>query len=122
MTRRTGVSRSGESLRTQRSALKRAERAMTELPLSGVRVLDASNTYAGPTCGRVLADLGAEVIHVEAIQRWETVRLIVLPENEVGDEYWNDGAYFMKRNLGKKGLTLNLTQPDGVTAFRAIAV
>lgn len=94
---------------------------MAKLPLEGVRVLDASNTYAGPTCGRVLADLGAEVIHVEAMQRWETVRRAVMPENAMPEEYWNGGAYFQKRNLGKKGITLDLTRPDGVAAFKRVA-
>jgi len=94
---------------------------MAELPLDGVHVLDASNTYAGPTCGRVLADLGAEVIHVEGIQRWETVRLVVMPGNEAPGPYWNGGAYFQKRNLGKKDITLDLTRPAGVDAFKRVA-
>jgi crotonobetainyl-CoA:carnitine CoA-transferase CaiB-like acyl-CoA transferase len=94
---------------------------MATPPLAGIRVLDASNTYAGPTCGRVLADLGAEVIHVEAMQRWETVRRTIMPENRMPDDYWNGGAYFQKRNLGKKGLTLDLTRPDGVAAFKRVA-
>ena len=75
---------------------------MPGLPLTGIRVLDASTTYAGPTCGRVLADLGAEVIHVEAVQRWELVRLLILAENDAGERYWNRGGYFIARNLGKK--------------------
>jgi len=94
---------------------------MASLPLDGIRVLDASNTYAGPTCGRVLSDLGAEVIHVEAMQRWETVRLIVMPENAMPEDYWNGGAYFQKRNLGKKSLTLDLTRPAGIEAFKQVA-
>jgi benzylsuccinate CoA-transferase BbsF subunit len=94
---------------------------MADLPLEGIRVLDASNTYAGPTCGRVLSDLGAEVIHVEAMQRWETVRLIIMAENAPPDDYWNGGAYFQKRNLGKKDITLDLTRPDGVETFRRVA-
>ncbi|MGD9889969.1 MAG: CaiB/BaiF CoA transferase family protein [Dehalococcoidia bacterium] len=94
---------------------------MASLPLEGIRVLDASNTYAGPTCGRVLADLGAEVIHVEAMQRWETVRLVVMPENSMPEDYWNGGAYFQKRNLGKQSVTLDLTRPAGVEAYKRIA-
>lgn len=91
------------------------------LPLAGVRVLDGSNTYAGPTCGRILADLGAEVIHVEAMQRLDAVRLIIFPENRAREDYWNTGAYFMKRNLGKKDITLDLTKLEGVAAFKAVA-
>lgn len=94
---------------------------MPGLPFEGIRVLDASNTYAGPTCSRVLSDLGAEVIHAEAMQRWETVRLIVMPENTMPDAYWNAGAYFMKRNLGKKDITLDLTRAEGVDAFKRVA-
>ena len=95
---------------------------MRDLPLDGIRVLDASNTYAGPTCGRVLADLGAEVIHVEAMQRWELVRLIILPENAAGERYWNRGGYFMARNLGKQDITLDLTRPQGVELFKRVAL
>ena len=94
---------------------------MANLPLEDIRVLDASNTYAGPTCGRVLADLGAEVIHVEAMQRWELVRLIILAENDAGERYWNRGGYFMARNLGKKDTTLDLTRPAGVELFKQVA-
>jgi benzylsuccinate CoA-transferase BbsF subunit len=94
---------------------------MPALPLEGIRVLDASNTYAGPTCGRVLADLGAQVIHVEAMQRMELVRLVVLPENRATETYWNTGAYFMKRNLGKQDITLDLSRPEGVALFKAVA-
>ena len=94
---------------------------MPALPLEGIRVLDASNTYAGPTCGRVLADLGAQVIHVEAMQRMELVRLVVLPENRATEAYWNTGAYFMKRNLNKQDITLDLSRPEGVELFKAVA-
>jgi benzylsuccinate CoA-transferase BbsF subunit len=102
-------------------ANEHGRQAPSALPLTGVRVLDATNTYAGPTCARVLCDLGAEVIHVEAMQRWETIRLVVMPENTVPEQYWNGGAYFQKRNLGKKSVTLNLQHQEGVTAFKRVA-
>ncbi len=94
---------------------------MPPLPLEGVRVLDASNTYAGPTCGRVLADLGAEVIHVEGTGRIDAVRLLILAENDAGERYWNRGGYFIERNLGKQDLTLDLTRPEGVDLFKRVA-
>lgn len=94
---------------------------MPQLPLDGIRVLDASNTYAGPTCGRVLADLGAEVIHVEGMQRIDLVRLLILAENDAGERYWNRGGYFMERNLGKQDVTLDLTRPAGVELFKRLA-
>jgi len=94
---------------------------MPALPLDGIRVLDATNTYAGPTCGRVLADLGAEVIHLEAAQRLDGVRRLILAENEPGERWWNRGGYFNERNLGKKDITLDLTRPEGIELFKRIA-
>lgn len=94
---------------------------MSALPLDGIRVLDASNTYAGPTCGRVLADLGAEVIHLEAMQRYDGVRRLIMAENDPAEHWWNRGAYFAQRNLGKQSLTLDLTRPEGITLFKRVA-
>ena len=92
------------------------------LPLDGIRVFDATNTYAGPTCARVLADLGAEVIHVEGLRRMDLVRLLVVADNTVGEDYWNWGGYFMKRNLGKRDLAINLDRPEGrEAALRVIS-
>ena len=66
---------------------------MAKLLLEGVRVIDLTRAYAGPIGMRVLADMGAELIKVEAIQRIDMpVRMISHAENVLGDEPWNRGG------------------------------
>jgi len=76
-------------------------------PLEGIRVLDLTQVYAGPTCTRVLADLGAEVIKLEGLQRMDITRNFAINANDSKGEYWNHGGYFPFRNSGKKSLTLD---------------
>ncbi|MDP2948808.1 MAG: CoA transferase, partial [Chloroflexota bacterium] len=86
------------------------------LPLDGVRVLDLSHVYAGPTCSRILCDLGAEVIKVEGIRRIDAVRGLFIADNDTRDDYWNRGLYFVCRNAGKRSLTLDFTSAWGGSA------
>jgi crotonobetainyl-CoA:carnitine CoA-transferase CaiB-like acyl-CoA transferase len=83
------------------------------LPLAGVRVLDLAQVYAGPTCTRLLSDLGAEVIKIEGLKRMDITRNFVMPENDSKDDYWNRGGYFLLRNGGKKSLTLDFSETSG---------
>ncbi len=83
---------------------------MSGLPLDGVRVLDLTQVYAGPTCTRMLADLGADVIKVEGLTRVDITRNFVMPENNSEDDYWNRSGYFLLRNGGKRSLTLDLSE------------
>ena len=75
---------------------------MTErLPLSGIRVVDFSWIIAGPTCARILALMGAEVLKVESHRRPD-------PSRRGG------GAGFHMLNQGKKSITLNLSTTRGL--------
>ncbi len=77
-------------------------------PLTGIRVIDQADG-CGELCGRLLADLGAEVIRVEPPGGAESRRL---------PPFHNDTSlYFAVRNLGKKSVTLNLETADGRRRF-----
>ena len=84
-------------------------------PLTGVRVLDASRVLAGPFCGQILGDLGAEVIKVERPGQGDETRAWGPPFAGAFS------AYYLSCNRNKKGLTLDLGQPDGVALFHALA-
>lgn len=75
--------------------------------LAGVRVLDLSRVVAGPFCGQMLADHGADVIKVESAQGDET-RKLGPPFIEPGQ-----AAYFSALNRGKRGICLDLSHADG---------
>lgn len=85
------------------------------LPLAGVRVLDLSRILAGPWCGMVLADLGAEVIKVEHPGRGDDTRDWGL---RVGA---TETAYFNSVNRNKRSVTLDLQTADGQEIARELA-
>jgi crotonobetainyl-CoA:carnitine CoA-transferase CaiB-like acyl-CoA transferase len=76
-------------------------------PLAGLRVVDLSRVLAGPYCGQMLADLGAEVVKVESPEGDENRGWAPL----VGAEA--ESASFLSVNRGKRGMTLNLRAPEG---------
>ena len=82
--------------------------------LAGVRVLDLSRVVAGPFCAQMLADHGADVIKVESAQGDETRRL--------GPPFIEPGqaAYFSALNRGKRGICLDLAQPQGHQVIDAL--
>jgi crotonobetainyl-CoA:carnitine CoA-transferase CaiB-like acyl-CoA transferase len=86
-------------------------------PLHGVRVLDAARVLAGPFCGQLLADLGAEVIKLERPGSGDDTR-------GWGPPYvpgFNDlSAYFLSCNRGKRSLTLDIARPDGNELFHRL--
>jgi len=77
------------------------------LPLKGIRVLDLSRVLAGPWCGMVLGDFGAEVIKVEHPKRGDDTRDWGL---KIGT---TQTAYFNSVNRNKRSITLDLQTPEG---------
>jgi crotonobetainyl-CoA:carnitine CoA-transferase CaiB-like acyl-CoA transferase len=90
------------------------------LPLAGVRVLDLSQVYAGPTCARILCDLGADVIKVEGVRRVDVVRGFAIFDNDTKEDYWNRAYYFLLRNAGKKSITLDFGEPRSVELLKRL--
>ena len=79
-------------------------------PLAGLRVVEFTHMVMGPTCGMVLADMGAEVIKVEPIDGDRTRRLL--------------GAgtgFFPMFNRNKKSIAVDLHQPEGAAVARKLA-
>ena len=85
------------------------------LPLAGVRVLDLSRVLAGPWCGMVLGDLGAEVIKVEHPERGDDTR-------DWGTRIGStQTAYFNSVNRNKRSVCLDLKTPEGQEIARGLA-
>ena len=74
--------------------------------LKGIRVLDFGRYIAGPFCGALLADMGAEVIRIEKVDGSEDRYLAPISEG-------GEGGAFMQLARNKRGLTLNPMKPEG---------
>ncbi len=85
-------------------------------PLTGIRILELTNNWAGPIAGRHLADLGAEVIKVELATKPAT-RASHYPGKEPGKYHWNRSGYFNEMNRNKRDVSLNLATPQGRSLF-----
>ncbi len=80
--------------------------------LHGIRVLDFSRYKAGPTCGQILGDMGADVIRVERIGGGEDRQLEPLSPGKIGAP-GGQSYYLMFTSRNKKSITLNPTKPKG---------
>ncbi len=85
-----------------------------DLPLEGVRVLDLSRVFAGPLCGQVLADFGAEVIKVEHPGRGDDTRDWGMRIGKTETTYYNS----MNRN--KRSITLDLQSPQALKIIHSL--
>jgi crotonobetainyl-CoA:carnitine CoA-transferase CaiB-like acyl-CoA transferase len=84
-------------------------------PLAGLKVIELAHIMAGPVCGRMLADLGADVIKVERIPGGDASRGFVPPE--IGGE----SAAFMMLNRNKRGIAVDLKTDAGREVVRRLA-
>jgi formyl-CoA transferase len=82
--------------------------------LTGIRVVDVTNNQAGPSCGQMLAWLGADVIKVEEPERGDAARHVLRDRPDA------DSLFFLSFNANKRSLPLNLKHPRGKDVFRAL--
>ena len=82
-------------------------------PLAGIRVLDLSRVISGPVCGRILADLGAEVVKIEP-PGGDVTRLV--PPHVDGFS-----TYFAQANAGKRNVSIDLTAAGGAALVARLA-
>lgn len=87
------------------------------LPFSGLRVLDMTAYWAGPSASHLLALLGAEVIHLESARRPDGARLVGGRSSKV-DGYLEQGPIFAALNTNKSGVTIDFTTADGLDLLR----
>jgi crotonobetainyl-CoA:carnitine CoA-transferase CaiB-like acyl-CoA transferase len=84
-------------------------------PLAGVRVLDASRVLAGPFCGQILGDLGADVIKVERPGPGDETRAW-------GPPFAGSlSAYYLSCNRNKRAIALDLAKPEGAQLLLKVA-
>jgi crotonobetainyl-CoA:carnitine CoA-transferase CaiB-like acyl-CoA transferase len=86
-----------------------------ELPLRGLRVLDLTCWWAGPGATQLLAALGADVVHVESIQRIDGMRPAATIPFASRERWWEYSSFFLNINVNKRGVTLNLDDQRGLT-------
>jgi len=82
--------------------------------LAGIRVVDLTNNQAGPSCGQMLAWLGADVIKVEEPGKGDPARHLLKDRPDA------DSLFFVSFNANKRSLPLDLKHPRGKEVFRAL--
>lgn len=90
--------------------------------LTGLRVLDLSRVLAGPWCGQVLADLGAEVIKIERPHSGDDTRGWGPPwmQTDTGESS-GQASYYQSTNRGKLSVAIDLASAEGQELVRALA-
>lgn len=89
--------------------------------LNGIRVLDLSRVLAGPWCGQILADLGAEVIKVERPKLGDDTRSWGPPwmKDDAGQET-REAAYYQSTNRNKLSVAIDIANPEGQVLIKAL--
>src|SRR5438876_8468504 len=88
--------------------------------LTGYRVLDITQFVAGPTCARILAELGAEVIKVELAPHGDRGRASGDKPRDQRFKSSSQSTYFFQHNHTKKSLAVDIKQSRGRDLIRAL--
>jgi benzylsuccinate CoA-transferase BbsF subunit len=88
-------------------------------PLAGIRVLDFGLLTAGANTSAMLADLGADVLKIESGAYLDPFRVVGRIDND--DGWWNRSPQFRFTNRNKRGLAINLKDPQGQQVIRELA-
>ncbi len=83
-------------------------------PLKGIKVVELAQIMAGPTCGMLLADMGADVIKVEKLPGGDDTRSYTEPSIA------GESAAFMMLNRNKRGMAVNLKVPGGLEVAKRL--
>src|SRR5436190_11501266 len=83
-------------------------------PLEGIKVIELAQIMAGPTCGMLLADMGADVIKVEKLPGGDDTRSYTEPSVN------GESAAFMILNRNKRGMAVNLKAPGGLEVVKRL--
>jgi crotonobetainyl-CoA:carnitine CoA-transferase CaiB-like acyl-CoA transferase len=83
-------------------------------PLEGIKVIELAQIMAGPTCGMLLADMGADVIKVEKLPGGDDTRSYTQPSIN------GESAAFMILNRNKRGMAVNLKTPGGLEVVKKL--
>lgn len=83
-------------------------------PLSGLRVIELAHIMAGPVCGLMLADMGADVVKVERLPGGDGSRGFLPPDVD------GESAAFMMLNRGKRGIAVDFRRPEGIDVVRRL--
>ena len=90
-----------------------------QLPLAGVRIVDLTAFWAGPSATHSLAAFGADVIKIESIQRPDGIRYSGGMRTDV-DDWWEYGWVFHAMNTNKRSVTLDLESAEGIRLFKQL--
>jgi crotonobetainyl-CoA:carnitine CoA-transferase CaiB-like acyl-CoA transferase len=103
-----------------RPAQRPAASGPAPLPLEGIRILDMTAWWAGPSATHMLALLGAEVIHVESSRRPDGMRMIGGMLAGKHAEWWECSHFFLAANTNKQGIAIDLRDPGGLAAMKRL--
>ena len=89
-------------------------------PFAGLTVLDFTAFWSGPTATAWFSAMGADVIKVESVQRPDGIRFSAAVRPKDDPQYFEKSGLFHAANLGKRGITLDLGQPEGLALTRKL--